>query len=381
MRNLSRRARLVGLTSSVLLAACSSTGDPEGTGATESAIGGGGDTVTLPTGNVPRKLVVTTAALHCAFPDCSKDWTDRFVDEVFTKHDPDIVMMTELIWDGSYDNLVARVGSVRKGVYNFYRGPAAKGLLPSGGTVIASKYPMSRKTSRPYEASALPDSLARKGVAAARQELGKLADGQRVFLDVLVTHNQAMNGAIVLRQMQEQAAFIRESAVWGGSSGSTLKIFTGDINVSGAGPSWLGGTKEVRAGQSAFGWLRDNTLLRFGFRDGTDTCAPSGVERAGVCASRAFVEREPWEVIKQMYTPYSKLEPEGFVKPVVDPPYERGITMVPEKAETFDTVSDHDAKQVTYGLYILEKRRERGVESTPRRGLDGGIDAAPPHEE
>jgi hypothetical protein len=381
---------LFGITNVILLAACAVTTDGEETGETESAVAAG-ETVTLPTGTVPRKLVVTTAAAQCPIStDCSRSWTDRFVDTVFKQHDPDIVIMTELFWNGSYRNMVDQVGKVRPGVYNFYRGPKEGFIDGSGGTVIASKYVMTNKAEHEFTTRIKPDSYVDKGLAIARQKIGVLADGQPVDIDVLATHMQSKtigvfgNFTNVQRaQLGETERFLRAPGLWGqnggnGTPNTTLKIFSGDLNFAGSGPGWLGDDK-VAAGKANFNWLRDNILLPYGFRDGTDACS-GGIDASSTCTSRAFVEKETYEVMKQFHVPYAKFAPNAFVKPVVGAKKtERGMYMVPQSQQTFSSGSDHEAKQITYALYVVTKQVSTGVESTERRKVDGG--GPPPHEE
>jgi hypothetical protein len=343
---------LAGLGVVFTLAACSGATDDEGVGVSEDAVAMA-ETVTAPTGTVPRRLRVSTAAAKCPLPtDCSRAWTDRFVEDVFVKHDPDIVVMTELFWGGTYDNVVNQIGRRRPRVYNFYRAPGPSTWSAAGGTVIASKYPMSRKAQYIYDADRYPDRLTNKGTGVARQHLGVLASGEPVDVDVLATHLQAKTEgdftATIRAQMVEQSRFLSGANVWGGG-GATLKIYTGDLNVSGAGPSWLGGA-DVAKGANVWGWLRDNTIRTYGLRDGVDTCA-NGTDRAAACATRPFVEKEPWEVVKQLYVPYAKLSASRRG--------ERGVYMIPEKHESFDTVSDHDAKEITYGLYVVMRSPQR----------------------
>ena len=75
---------VVGGSLLLALAACSGAADEE-TGTSEDAVQTA-ETITFPTGTVPRKLRVTTAATQCPLPtDCNRAWTDRFVEDVFVK--------------------------------------------------------------------------------------------------------------------------------------------------------------------------------------------------------------------------------------------------------------------------------------------------------
>lgn len=375
---------LVAFTSVALLAACAAPTD-EDVGETESAVETA-ETVTTPTGTVPRTLKVITAAAQCPIStDCSRAWTDRFVDSIFRQHDPDIVIMTEMFWNGTYRNTVDQVGRVRPGVYNFYRGPREGVIDASGGTVIASKYVMSRKAEHEFTNRIKPDSYVDKGFAGARQRVGVLADGQVVEIDVGATHFQSKTLGIFgnftnvqSSQITETSRFVSGTGVWGPATepSTTLKIYSGDLNYSGAGPTWLGADK-VTAGKANFAKLRDTVLLPYGFRDATDVCEGAMVaSRATGCSSRTFVEKEPHEVMKQFHVPFAKL-PTNPATMKKGEPTERGLYMIPQSQDVFASGSDHEAKQITYALYVVTKRLDTGTTSTVRRK-----DRAPaPHEE
>lgn len=304
-------------------------------------------------GTAIKSLTVVTAAAQCPLAtDCSRSWTDRYVKAVFQDHDPDIVVMTEMFWNGTYDNTIAQVNRVRPNVYNFYHGPNQGFLDGWGGTVIASKYVMTGKAEHEYESCLHPDCETDKGTIVARQHLGRLADGREITVDVLATHFQAKTigdfVGVIGEQMGEQRDFLR--GVWKGNDGqpgAALKIYSGDLNVAGDGPSWLatgGHSGADRRGRDKFNWLKDNVLLPYGLRDGLDTCAP-GTDQASTCANRPFREAESGDVVKQFHTTSAELRgPKGESAG-------ESVLLVPQKAEHFGTPSDHEAKLVQYALY------------------------------
>jgi hypothetical protein len=310
------------------------------------------ETVAPVDGTAPKTLTVITAAAQCPIStDCSRSWTDAFVKNVFQDHDPDVVIMTEMFWNGTYRNTVDQVNKVRPNVYNFYRGPKEGFIDGSGGTVIASKFPMTDKAEHEYDNCLHPDCEVDKGTAVARQHLGKLADGREITLDVVATHFQAKTVGdlvgVIGEQMGEQRDFLR--GYWRDPAHDpTLKIYSGDLNCAGDGPSWLatgGHSGADSRGRDRFHWLRDNVLLGYGLRDGMDACA-AGAGNAKACASRDFREVETGDVIKQMYTPAGGLRtPDGAT--TLDT-----IFLVPESVARFSTPSDHEAKLVKYGLYV-----------------------------
>ncbi len=322
------------------------------------------EAVTPVDGTVPTTLTVITAPAQCPLSlDCSESWTDSYVQSIFGDHDPDIVVMTEFFWNGAYDNMIEKVQEIRPNVYNFYRGPDDGLLTGWGGTVIASKFVMTDKQEHEYAAALVPDSLTAKGVIFARQNLGILAGATSpLFLDVVATHQQAKTlgdfVSVIRAQMREQRDFLGRPSVWGenglspGSTNTTLKVYSGDLNIAGDGPEWLGSGGHggaPSAARQAFVWLRDNVLEPIGLRDGLARC-DAGPEFAPACAARDFVEVDRGGVVKQMYLPAAQLSKtlnsEGRLSS------ERNVYMIPHEALSFDTVSDHDARLVTYGLYL-----------------------------
>lgn len=366
-RSLTSRSRITALGTlfgaALLSAACGGTDGEESASSEDELIQ---DNVTIVTGSVPKKLRVVTAAAQCPIStDCSRSWTNKYVKTVFKDHDPDIIIMTEFFWNGTYNNMIDEVQKQRPNVYNFFRGPEDGWIHGSGGTVIASKFVMSGKQEHEYDECTLPDCMTNKGVIFARQNIGTLAGAKSpVYLDVVATHHQAKTigdfVSVIREQMAEERDFLRQNSIWGqnglgaGSTNSTLKIFSGDLNVSGDGPTWLGTgghSGSVEPGKQAFGWIADNIFKPIGLRDGVSTCE-AGSQNAQKCAARAFNEVERGEVIKQMYLPYAQLSR------VLDKngkfASESGVYMVPETATTFQTGSDHDAKEITYSLYLRQ---------------------------
>ena len=356
----------LALGASMSVACGGSSGEEAASGSEDALVT---ETVREATGSVPKKLRVVTAAAQCPVStDCSRSWTDKYVKAVFKEHDPDIIIMTEFFWNGTYNNMIAEVEKQRPHVYNFYRGPKDGLIAGWGGTVIASKYVMSEKQEHEYDSCMMPDSLTDKGVIFARQNIGTLAGAKTpVYVDVVATHHQAKTVgdfvATIREQMVEERDFLRQNSVWGrnglnagNASNSTLKIFSGDLNVSGDGPTWLGTgghSGSVEPGKQAFGWLSDNILKPIGMRDGMATCTP-GASSAKKCAARAFSEVERGEVIKQFHLPYARISATYDKKGNFSS--ETGVYMIPEGVKTFQTGSDHDAKEVTYGIYVTEKK-------------------------
>lgn len=345
--------------------ACGGAGDEEASASTENELIQ--DNVTAVTGSVPKKLRVVTAAAQCPIStDCSRSWTNKYVKAVFKDHDPDIIIMTEFFWNGTYNNMIDEVEKQRPHVYNFFRGPKDGFIAGWGGTVIASKYPMSEKQEHEYDACSQPDCMTDKGIIFARQNIGTLAGAKSpVYVDVVATHHQAKTVgdfvSVIRDQMNEERNFLRQNSVWGrnglnagNAANSTLKIFSGDLNVSGDGPTWLGTgghSGSVEPGKQAFAWLSDNVFKPIGMRDGMATC-DAGAQNAQKCAGRSFNEVERGEVIKQFHLPYAQLT--RTVDKNGKFASETGVYMIPESAKTFATGSDHDAKEVTYGLYLRQ---------------------------
>lgn len=365
IRTFSSRARVTALGTlfgtALLSVACGGAGGEESASSEDELIQ---DNVTAVTGSVPKKLRVVTAAAQCPIStDCSRSWTNKYVKAVFKDHDPDIIIMTEFFWNGTYNNMIDEVEKQRPRVYNFFRGPKDGIIAGWGGTVIASKYVMSGKQEHEYDACSQPDCMTDKGVIFARQNIGTLAGAKSpVYVDVVATHHQAKTigdfVSVIREQMVEERDFLRQNSIWGqnglnaGTTNSTLKIFSGDLNVSGDGPTWLGTgghSGSVEPGKQAFQWLSDNIMKPIGMRDGMATCE-SGAQNAQKCAARPFNEVERGEVIKQFNLPYAQLS--RSVDKNGKFASETGIYMIPETATTFSTGSDHDAKEITYGLYM-----------------------------